>query len=107
MRWSSRPRSLRRASARSRKNNVSIQIRRLSHALGAEVTGVDIREPLSDAAFKAVNDVFLEHGVLLFRGQALTREQHLAFSRRFGELDNNDAQPRDRDPEYHELALVT
>jgi len=86
---------------------MSIQIRRLSHALGAEVTGVDIREPLSEAAFKAVNDLFLEHGILLFRGTALTRDQHVAFSRRFGELDNNDAQPRDRDPDYHEIALVT
>jgi len=86
---------------------MAIQIRRLSHALGAEITGVDLREPLSDAAFKQINESFLEYGILLFRGQELTRDQHIAFSRRFGELDNNDAQPRDRDPEYHEIALVT
>jgi len=49
-----------------------IQTRRLSHALGAEITGIDLREPLSDATFRQINDIFLEHGVLLFRGQALT-----------------------------------
>jgi taurine dioxygenase len=86
---------------------MTIHIRRLSHALGAEITGVDLRESLSDATFKQINETFLEYGILLFRGQALTRDQHIGFSRRFGELDNNDAQPRDRDPEYHEIALVT
>lgn len=84
-----------------------IQIRKLSHPLGAEITGVDLREPMSDATFNEVNDIFLKFGILLIRGQQLTRDQHIAFSKRFGELDNNDAQPRDRDPEYHELALVT
>ena len=86
---------------------MAIQIRRLSHALGAEIIGVDLREPLSDTTFNKINEIFLEHGIILFRGQVITRDQHIAFSRYFGELDNNDAQPRDRDPEYHEIALVT
>jgi taurine dioxygenase len=86
---------------------MTIQTRRLSHALGAEITGVDLRESLLDATFKQINKIFLEHGIILFRDQDITREQHIAFSRCFGELDNNDAQPRDRDPEYHEIALVT
>lgn len=86
---------------------MTIQIRRLSHALGAELIGVDLREPLSDTTFKNINEIFLEHGIILFRGQVITRDQHIAFSRYFGELDNNDAQPRDRDPEHHEIALVT
>ena len=84
-----------------------LQIRQLSHPLGAEISGVDLREPIPAATFREINDIFLEYGVVLFRGAALTRDQHIAFSRRFGDLDNNDTQPRDRDPEDHEIALVT
>jgi taurine dioxygenase len=86
---------------------MTIKIRRLSHALGAEITGLDLRETLSLESFNYINQVFLEYGILLFRDQKITRDQHITFSRYFGELDNNDAQPRDRDPEYHEIALVT
>src|SRR5262245_3395225 len=69
---------------------MSIQVRRLAHALGAEVSGVDISKPLDDKTFTAVNDAFLENGVLVFRGQPLTAAQHAAFSRHFGELDRNE-----------------
>lgn len=86
---------------------MNLQVRRLSYALGAEIIGADLTHPLPAATFDAIHRAFLEHGVILFRGQEITREQHLAFSRRFGELDRNDAQPRDRDPDYPELLLVT
>jgi taurine dioxygenase len=86
---------------------MTYKIRRLSHALGAEIIGADLREPLTPSGFEEINRIFLEHGIVLFRGQDLTREQHIAFSERFGDLDNNDAQPRDRDPDYHAIALVT
>jgi len=45
--------------------------------------------------------------ILLFRNQRITREQHIDFSRRFGELDKHDALPRDRHPQYPELLMVT
>ena len=66
-----------------------MQIRRLSYALGAEITGVDLRMPISNETFQEIHKAFLEHCVLLFRNQPLTREQHIAFSRLFGELDDN------------------
>lgn len=44
---------------------------------------------------------------MLFRGQNVTREQHIEFSRRFGDLDRHDALPRDRHPDYPELLMVT
>ncbi len=88
---------------------MSVTLRKLSHALGAEVVGTDLSQPLGNAAFAAIHDAFLSHGgVLLFRNQqALTREGHIAFSRRFGELDRHDNLPRDRHPEYPELLMVT
>jgi taurine dioxygenase len=84
-----------------------ITVRPLSYALGAEIQGVDLAGPLSNSEFDEIHRTFLEKGILLFRDQKITREQHIAFSRRFGELDNHDSLPRDRHPDYPELLMVT
>jgi taurine dioxygenase len=86
---------------------MDISIRKLSFTLGAEVQGVDLGRPVDDSTFNRIHQAFLEYGVLLFRGQALDRERHIAFSRRFGELDLHESVPRDRDPEYPEVLLVS
>jgi taurine dioxygenase len=82
-------------------------VRKLSFTLGAEVLGIDLRRPVGLPQFQLICRAFLEHGLLLFRGQALDRKQHIEFSRRFGELDRHDSVPRDRDPEHPEVLLVT
>ena len=55
--------------------------------VGADVTGVDLSQPLSDQDFASIFDAWMANLVLRFRGQNLTRDQLLDFSRRFGELD--------------------
>ena len=55
-------------------------------ALGAEIHGVDLRR-IDDRDFAAIHRAWLDHLVLLFRGQTLTDDDLIAFSRRFGELD--------------------
>ncbi|HTY65430.1 MAG TPA: TauD/TfdA family dioxygenase [Alphaproteobacteria bacterium] len=55
-------------------------------ALAAEVRGVDLRR-IDDADFAAIHRAWLDHLVLLFRGQELDDDELIAFSRRFGELD--------------------
>ena len=55
-------------------------------SLGAEIEGVDLRA-LDEAGFAAIHHAWIAHGVLLFRGQALTDQDLVAFSRRFGALD--------------------
>ena len=86
---------------------MALKLRKLSYALGAEVCGVDVAKPMSEAAFGDIYHAFLENGILLFRNQDITREQHIEFSRRFGELDRHEALPRDRHPQYLELLMVT
>ncbi|CCD93149.1 putative TauD/TfdA family dioxygenase [Bradyrhizobium sp. ORS 375] len=54
--------------------------------LGAEIRNVDLRQ-LDDAAFATLLDAFHQHSVLLVRGQSLTDQDLIAFSRRFGDLD--------------------
>jgi taurine dioxygenase len=55
-------------------------------ALGAEIDGVDLRA-VDAAGFDAIHRAWVDHAVLLFRGQALDDDALIAFSRRFGELD--------------------
>ena len=55
-------------------------------ALGAEIQGVDLRQ-IEAADFAAIYRAWLDQQVVLFRGQQLSDEDLIAFSRRFGELD--------------------
>lgn len=68
-----------------------IEIRPLSEALGAEVVGLDLAQPLDDDCFRQVHRAHLEHLVLVFRNQRITPRQQVAFSRRFGPLDQHPA----------------
>jgi taurine dioxygenase len=67
-----------------------IAVKPIAGALGAEIEGVDLSEPLDNASFAAVHQALLEHLVIFFRDQHLTAEQHLAFGRRFGTLNVHD-----------------
>ena len=86
---------------------MALKLRRLSYALGAEVCDIDVSKPMSEAFFGEIYRSFLQHGILLFRDQDIAREEHIEFSRRFGELDRHDALPRDRHRKYPELLMVT
>ncbi|HYD06121.1 MAG TPA: TauD/TfdA family dioxygenase [Reyranella sp.] len=56
-------------------------------ALGADVHGVDLSKPVSDAAFQTIAEAWSEHLVLRFSGQRIDDHGLMAFSARFGELD--------------------
>ena len=86
---------------------MDLELRRLSYPLGVEVCGIDVAAPMSESQFGQIYQAFLDHCVLLFRGQDITREQHIAFSSRFGALDPHDAFPSDRHPDYPRLMVVT
>ena len=66
-----------------------MEIRPVSPALGAEIAGVDLADGLSDTGFGRIRQALWDHGVIFFRDQALTPEQHLAFARRWGEINVN------------------
>ena len=65
---------------------MSLTTRALHPRFGVEVVGVDVTR-LGEAAFAVVVALFEEHSVLLFRGQTLTDESQVGFSRRFGPLE--------------------
>jgi len=73
----------------------TISVRKLSTAVGAQVDGVDLRA-LDANTFAAIYRAWLDHQVLLFRTQALTAEDLVSFSRRFGDLDEAPVQETGR-----------
>ena len=65
-------------------------VNQLSPVLGAEVIGLDLSSSVSDAEFQELNQAWLDHnGVLVIRDQILTPEEHIAFSKRLGELEEH------------------
>jgi taurine dioxygenase len=77
-------------------------------ALGARVTGIDLRQPLDAETAKALTQAWLDHVVLLFPDQDLTQEQQLSFAANFGELGTRSRRPEQR-PEggdYHDGVMM-
>jgi alpha-ketoglutarate-dependent taurine dioxygenase len=62
-----------------------IEIIPLTLHIGAEVYGVDLSQPLSDATRRAINEAFLTWKVVFFRDQNLDHADHIAFARQIGE----------------------
>src|SRR6516164_9033120 len=66
---------------------MTIKIKNLDAALGAEVSGIDLSEPLALDEVKAIEDTWRERLVVVFHRQNLSDPQLIAFSENFGELD--------------------
>jgi taurine dioxygenase len=65
----------------------TISVNKIAGALGAEISGVDLaKSNLDDEVIGEIRRALVENCVIFFRDQNLTSDQHLAFGRRFGEL---------------------
>src|SRR4051812_4397719 len=62
-----------------------MQVTKLSPHIGAEVTGVDLREPVDEATRRKLNEAVVENVALVVRNQSFTPEQYLAAVSLFGE----------------------
>ncbi|HUC04074.1 MAG TPA: TauD/TfdA family dioxygenase, partial [Acidimicrobiales bacterium] len=65
----------------------------LGATVGAEVTGVDLTKDLPDAVIEEIRQALHEYKVIFFRNQPLTPQQHVAFARRFGDLETHPFLP--------------
>jgi taurine dioxygenase len=63
----------------------AVDIRPIAGALGAEIHGLALDEPLDDASARTIRQALLDHLVIFFRDQELPPERFLAFARCFGE----------------------
>ena len=67
----------------------TIEVKPLSKVVGAEIFGVDLATDIGDEQFCEIRTAFRAYGVIFFRDQELTPEQHIGFARRWGEINVN------------------
>lgn len=77
-----------------------------SNVIGAEVTGIDLSQPLAGDDFNTLTDAFNEHRILVFRDQHLTTDQQVAFSEKFGRLEDFP-DPKDQADGHKTVLRVT
>jgi alpha-ketoglutarate-dependent taurine dioxygenase len=65
----------------------TFDVRQLGATLGAEITGVDLTVELPDEVIVELRQALHEYKVIFFRDQPMTPSQHVAFARRFGDLE--------------------
>ncbi|WP_233869894.1 TauD/TfdA dioxygenase family protein [Paraburkholderia adhaesiva] len=71
-----------------------MRIEQLTCAIGAELTGVNLADAVHDnGLFAEIKAALLQHKVLFLRDQNISRADHVAFARRFGELEDHPVAP--------------
>lgn len=65
---------------------MTLTITPISSALGAQIDGLDLSQPLQAEHYAAIEQALLQHQVLFFRNQPLTPAEHVRFAAGFGEL---------------------
>ena len=82
-----------------------MMVDRVSPALGAEVSGIELVH-LDDDGVDALYSALIEHQVLFFRDQHLAPIDHAAFGRRFGELGLDGADRHDAERSHLRARLL-
>lgn len=70
-----------------------LKIRRIGGNIGAEISGVDLREPVSPELYRELRSALVRHEVIVLRDQDISLEQQMAFGRLFGELSIHPFSP--------------
>ena len=77
-------------------NVAEISVQQLTPAIGAEISGVSLKNELGAGTVAAIRQALLDHKVIFFRGQHLASEELLAFASNFGALEIHPATPKDQ-----------
>jgi taurine dioxygenase len=87
---------------------LTVATRPVTAAIGAEISGVDLRAPLDAEAIATIEQALLDHLVLFFRGQDISPQQQVAFAKQFGTISVPPFAPKyGTNPEYIVLDQVT
>ena len=88
------------------RRNARIEVRPQSATVGAEIGGVDLRA-LDDETFAEVEQALYDYEVVIFRDQEIGNADHLAFARRFGELEQHPFLPSpDGEPVFSDMVTA-
>ena len=83
-----------------------ITVHRIGKHLGAEISGVDLARPMDDNTFAQISRAFFGNEVVVIRNQKITPEQQIAFTRRFGVLEQHVRKEHRLDG-YPEILIVS
>ncbi len=83
-----------------------ITVTRKGKHLGAEISGVDLSQPLDDETFAQIAKAFFDNEVVYFRNQKLTPAQQVAFTKRFGVLEQH-VRKESRLAEHPEILIIS
>lgn len=83
----------------------TIEVKKLSPNIGAEIRGVDLSRDLGNQQFQEIHDALMENLVIFFRDQKLTIDQHKDFGRRFGKLHIHPNAPQEL-KEHPEILVI-
>lgn len=83
----------------------SIEVRKLTPTIGAEIRGVDLSRPLGNQQFQEVHDALMDNLVIFFRDQRMDVDAHKEFGRRFGPLHVHPNAPIGL-PEHREILVI-
>ncbi|GLW46283.1 taurine dioxygenase [Streptomyces sp. NBRC 14336] len=83
-----------------------VTVQQVAGRIGAEISGVDLREELDDATVAEIRRAVLTHRVVFFRDQHIGHAQHIAFGRRFGALTRRPGNKHGLHPEGHPEILT-
>ena len=89
--------------ARRGSDSAPFDLRPLGAAMGAEITGIDLAQPFDDMVRDAILDAMVEHHILVFPDQDLTKDEQYAFTERFGEVEEHVVRDMDgnKSPKVH------
>ena len=73
----------------------TIEVKKLTPVIGAEIHGVDLSKDLGNQQFQEIHNALMENLVVFFRDQKLTVDQHKDFGRRFGKLHIHPNAPQE------------
>lgn len=74
----------------------ALDVRPMTPAIGAEIHNIDLAAPDIANSIADIRAALLKYGVIFFRDQEMTQEQHIAFARQFGDLEIHPATPKDQ-----------
>ena len=83
-----------------------ITVNRIGQHIGAEISGADLTQPLTDDTFAQIAKAFFDNEVVFFRNQKITPAQHVEFTRRFGILEQH-VRKENRLPGFPEILVVS
>ncbi|MCU1727195.1 taurine dioxygenase [Pseudomonas sp. 7P_10.2_Bac1] len=83
---------------------MSLTVTPISSALGAQIEGIDLTQPLSVEQRDAIEQALLEHQVIFFKNQVITPEQQARFAANFGDLHIHPIYPNV--PEQPEVLIL-